>query len=307
MACFHPLDCWQTGYPDERGRRAISFKEPRTTTEPVSRITLPCGQCSGCRLERSRQWAIRCSHEASLYDNNSFITLTYKDDALPPYGSLHKPHFQKFMKRLRKANPGRKIRYYQCGEYGDNLGRPHYHACLFNYDFSDRILFKESGETRLYTSKILEGLWPFGFSTTGDVTFKSAAYVARYVMKKVTGRKKEDHYSVVDEETGEIVMIEPEYTTMSLKPGIGTGWLEKFSSDVYPSDEIIIDGRPLKPPRFYDNIYEKENAKEFNLIKQRREHLAEDHADDNTPQRLGVREQVQTAQLSNLKRNLEND
>jgi len=275
--------------------------------EPVSRITLPCGQCTGCRLERSRQWAIRCSHEASLYDENSFITLTYKDDALPPYGSLQKAHFQKFMKRLRKANPGRKIRYYHCGEYGDDLGRPHYHACLFNYDFPDRVLFKETGETKLYSSKTLERLWPFGFSTIGDVTFKSAAYVARYVMKKVTGRKSEEHYSVVDEKTGEIILRQPEYTTMSLKPGIGAGWYEKWSSDVYPSDEIIIEGRSIKPPRFYDNKYELTNPKEFNLIKMEREQHAEDHADDNTPQRLGVREQVHHAQLRNLKRNFEDE
>ncbi len=281
------------------------FKEPFRIKEPVSQIQVPCGRCTGCRLERSRQWAIRCSHEASLNEDNCFITLTYNDEAIPPYGTLKKADFQKFIKRLRKANTGRKIRYYHCGEYGEQLERPHYHACIFNYDFPDRKVFKKTGETLLYTSKILEGLWPKGYSTVGDVTFKSAAYVARYVMKKVLGKEQEEHYSVVDEETGEIIMREPEYTTMSLKPGIGADWYNKWRGDVYPSDEVIIDGRSVKPPRYYDNLFEHDAPKEFNLIKMRREETAEDNAADNTPARLGVREQVQNAQLRNLKRNLE--
>ncbi len=305
MACFHPLDCWQVGIPDERGKRAIYFKEPLSINEPVSAITVPCGRCSGCRLERSRQWAIRCSHEASLNDDNCFITLTYKNEHLPPYGSLQKAHFQKFIKRLRKANSGRKIRYYHCGEYGEKLNRPHYHACIFNYDFPDKKIFKQTHDVTLYTSELLAGLWPYGYSTTGDVTFKSAAYVARYVMKKINGTQMEEHYSVVDDKTGEIIMIQPEYTTMSLKPGIGAGWYKKWRDDVYPSDEVIIEGRKSKPPRFYDNMFEHDEPEEFNKIKMRREEIAEDHADDNTPERLAVREKVHTAQMRNLKRELE--
>ncbi len=307
MACFHPLECWLVGFPDDRGKRAISFKEPFRTNNPVKKITVPCGRCIGCRLERSRQWAIRCSHEASLYENNCFITLTYNNEHLPPYGSLQKAHFQKFMKRLRKKNPGKRIRYFQCGEYGEKLKRPHYHACLFNYDVPDRKFYKQKGDVRLYTSETLEGLWPMGFSTVGDVTFKSAAYVARYVMKKVSGNQMEEHYSVVDDETGEIVLREPEYTTMSLKPGIGAMWFKKYQSDVYPSDEVIIKGRQVKPPRFYDTLYEQAEPNGFNLIKMRREETAEDNAANNTPERLGVREKVQLAQMRNLKRELEND
>lgn len=91
MACFHPL----TAYQSDSGEiyfHDVGHKE----------LKLPCGQCIGCRLERSRQWAMRIIHEASMYDNNCFITLTYSPENLPPDGGLRKKHFQLFMKRLRK-------------------------------------------------------------------------------------------------------------------------------------------------------------------------------------------------------------
>ena len=78
---------------------------------------------------------MRCLHEASLYDNNCFITLTFNDEYVMP--SLDKSIFQKFMKRLRRMFPDARIRYFMCGEYGDKLSRPHYHACLFGFDFPD--------------------------------------------------------------------------------------------------------------------------------------------------------------------------
>jgi hypothetical protein len=101
-------------------------------------LELPCGQCIGCRLERSRQWAMRCLHESSLYDRNAFVTLTYDDEHLPPGGSLNYPDFQRFMKRLRK-NSKSPIRFYMGGEYGESTLRPHFHVCLFGYDFPDKV------------------------------------------------------------------------------------------------------------------------------------------------------------------------
>ena len=151
---------------------------------------VPCGQCIGCRLERSRQWAIRCVHEASLHTDNCFITLTYSPDCLPSDGSLNHDDFQKFFKRLRKHIAPKKIRYYMCGEYGEDLqqpsklGRPHFHACLFGLDFDDKQLYIVRDDVKLYTSATLEKIWGKGFVTIGDVTFESAAYVARYIAKK---------------------------------------------------------------------------------------------------------------------------
>ena len=239
MSCYKPLRA--TRLFDVFGKPYISFKD--CDLGHGEELFLPCGQCIGCRVARSREWATRLVHESTLHDENCFITLTYNPENLPEDGSLHKDHFQKFMKRLRKAFPNQKIRFFHCGEYGSKLGRPHYHAILFGFDFPDKELFSVSNGVRIYRSSILERLWPFGFSTIGDVTFESCAYVARYVIKKITGDKADEHYQGKH----------PEYITMSLKPGIASGWFEKYVFDIYPHDFVVLDdGRKLKTPRFYD-------------------------------------------------------
>ncbi len=197
-------------------------------------IQLPCGQCSGCRLERSRSWAVRCVHEASLHDENCFITLTFNNHYLDPIGSLDKRTFQLFMKRLRKEIAPGKVRFFHCGEYGSKMKRPHHHACLFGFDFPDKWLFDTREGVDLYRSPMLERLWPFGFSTIGEVTFESAAYVARYISKKINGELAPAHYARVDHKTGEMFSILPEYITMSLRPGIAGAWFDKFEGDVFP-------------------------------------------------------------------------
>lgn len=243
---------------------------------------------------------MRCHHEASLWEANAFITLTYDDDNLPSDRSLDKSHFQKFMKRLRKAYTGT-VRYYHCGEYGENFGRPHYHACLFGLDFEDKYPWKKTGSGELiYRSPTLEKLWPFGHSSIGDVTFESAAYVARYVMKKVTGKNAENHY--FDPETG--VIRQAEYTTMSLKPGIGADWFEQFKGDVYPHDFCVVNDQKVRPPKYYDALYEHQYPSDFARIKAARKSGLKDHADNNTPARLKVREKVTEARLNQLHRSL---
>ena len=170
------------------------------------------------------KWAVRCMHEASMHMFNSFVTLTYDDDHLPEYNSLNYKHFQDFMKRLRKSHNG--VRFYMCGEYGEDFSRPHYHALLFNCFFPDRKKHStgDSGSV-IYTSEALTKLWPFGFSSIGDVTFESAAYCSRYIMKKVTGDLAESHYETVDLSTSEVSARVPEFNRMSLKPGIGAEWI----------------------------------------------------------------------------------
>jgi hypothetical protein len=275
--------------------------------QPDDPIELPCGQCVGCRLERSRQWAIRCIHEAKMYENNCFITLTFSPEHLAKRSnpwSLDVRDYQLFMKRLRKKY-GDGIRFFHCGEYGDKHGRPHYHACLFNFDFPDKELWNVVNGNRLYISNSLSELWPFGFSTIGDVTFESAAYVARYIMKKVTGDQADEHYQWVDTNTGEIKDRKPEYTTMSRRPGIGKDWYEKYKSDVYPGDFVVVNGKKMKPPKFYDRLHEQSRPYEFDDIKAARVENAQQHFDNNTPERLLVREKVQKERLKKLPRKVD--
>ena len=215
------------------------------------------------------------------------------------------------MKRLRKAFPNKKIRYYHCGEYGELNFRPHYHAIIFNLDFEDKKLYTIRNGERLYTTETLERLWPFGFSTVGSVTFESAAYVARYVMKKMTGEAANDHYKRYDfdsdpDENGEYphYYLTPEYNTMSRRPGIGAGWWEKYKDDLN-KDYVTIRGKKMKPPKFYDTMLEKEHADFYQSIKDQRIKTMKEFADDNTTERLLVKEAVNAAKTQKLIRSLD--
>lgn len=297
MACFHPLTAF-------RGPTGIVFNVMKSYRD-VPSFKVPCGQCVGCRLERSRQWAIRCMHEAATHENNCFITLTYAPEHLPPNGSLHLPDFQRFMKRLRKKY-GNGIRFYHCGEYGEKLNRPHYHALLFGHDFPDKKYFTQRNNLPVFTSDSLLKLWPYGIHEIGSVTFESAAYCARYIMKKITGAMASDHYSRIDPETGEVFYLSPEYTTMSRRDGIGKAWFNAYHDEVYPSDEVIVNGSPVRPPKYYDSQYELLYPDEFVKLKSKRVKTSRLFSDNNTKDRLSVREKVQLSKLKSLVRKLEN-
>jgi len=261
---------------------------------------LPCGQCRGCRLERSRQWALRCVHEASLFEENCFVTLTYSDKHLPSNGSLNVKHWQGFMKRLRSRHVGRRIRYFHAGEYGSKYRRPHYHACLFNFDFADKKLFRTDHGVRLFTSDHLDDVWGLGYCSVGTLTFESAAYCARYIMKKRLGDSvaNDMHYLGCDEITGELVELEPEYATMSRGGtgglgGIASEWYKKFPGDVFPGDDVVLRGRKMRPPRFYDCLYKAEDPEDFARIQAARKRAGYRAREDSTPERLAVRERCQ--------------
>lgn len=295
MACYHPLEAWRTKGGGVTFRRSESLGFT---------IKLPCGRCIGCRIDRSRQWAVRCVHEASLHEDNCFITLTYAPEFLPRGATLVKRHFQLFMKRLRKQT-GAKIRYYHCGEYGDELSRPHYHALLFGFDFADKVLWKTVRGIPIYKSDLLASTWGMGFCSIGAVTFQSAAYVARYIMKKINGDLAQAHYADVDHETGEMTSKLPEYTSMSLKPGIAAEWFEQFHEDVYPHDYVVVSGKKYKTPRFYDKLIKKQKGDDFlRGIKVVREAAGMARARDSTPERLAARERVQQGKYKQLKREI---
>ncbi len=302
MPCFHPVHSTKSYKPKPNGKYAVKFGvyDPEFG-EPLD---LPCYNCKGCRLQRTSEWAMRCYHESQLHDENCFITLTYDNEHLPYGETLVLAHFQKFMKRLRSKYPDIKIVFYHCGEYGDNFGRPHYHACLFGFDFKDREPMKKRDGITLYTSEELTQLWGKGICSVGDVTFQSAAYCARYIMKKVNGDLADDHYETLDESSGEIIKRKPEYTTMSLKPAVGKEWFKKYQSDVFPEDCVVINGKKLKPPRYYDGQYELIDPIHLKLLKEERQINAAKHAENNTPSRLRVREKICELKVKQLKREL---
>lgn len=233
-----------------------------------------------------------------MHEENSFLTLTYAPDHLPSDGSVSVRDFQLFMKRLRKRL-GIKVRFFACGEYGEKLGRPHYHACLFGYDFPDKELDEVNHRgDKIYRSRILEETWQKGRCSVGDLTFESAAYVARYVTKKITGPAAADHYQ------GKT----PEFTLHSKKPGIGQGFYQRWRSDIYPHDEVILRGQKMRPPKYYDGQLEKDDPAEFQRLKQsRKTPLIDMITGDNDAFRRAARERVQQARMKRLNRRTEND
>ena len=280
MACFHPLKGWR-----RRDSAGIGWKPSEVyIDQPMS---VPCGQCIGCRLDHSRQWAVRMMHEASQHEDNWFLTLTYDEAHLPEWGSLKKADFQGFINKLRKARAGTKVRYFHCGEYGDATGRPHYHCALFGVDFPDRLHWTNRGEHRVWHSEELDQLWGKGLCELGGLSFESAAYIARYVTKKVTGKRADSHYERVDPTTGEIRRIEREYATMSRRPGIGRGWLQRYMTDVYPRDSVIVRGKEARPPRYYDKILSEQQPHVYEAM--RRMRRANRDKQNQTEERLHVR------------------
>jgi len=224
-------------------------------------ISVPCGRCVGCRLERARNWTIRIMHEAQMHEKNSFITLTYDDEALTFGGAqatLFKKDLQDFWKRLRKETNA-KLRYFACGEYGEQRSRPHYHACVFGFDFPDKALLSRQGDNDLYSSPLLDSVWSDGHCSVGALTPGSAAYVARYILDKNLGKER-----VYYEEKG----IEPEFVVMSRKPGIGKNWFDKYAGDVFPADRVVLEGGKMsKPPRYYDNLRAENFPDEIEALK----------------------------------------
>lgn len=290
MPCYHPIPGWRAKHTNWlTGRRAVVFN-PR---DGLEKCEIPCGKCIGCRLERSRQWAVRCMHEAKLYDRNCFLTLTYNDANLPANGSLVPERFQLFMKRLRKKY-GAGIRFFHCGEYGEELGRPHHHALLFNHDFDDKWFYKGVGGNKLYTSKTLDELWGHGFCSIGAVTFESAGYVARYALKKITGPIAEEHYK------GKV----PEFLTMSRRPGIGRVHAERFLDDIYPSDTCVVRGVETKPPRYYDKVLEEVAPVVYRYVLNDRRRDAEADPDKRL-NKLIIKEVIKKSQIRSISRSYE--
>lgn len=292
MPCYHPIAAYRP-----RLGGSLIFAD-RGDCDPLS---IACGQCIGCRLERSRQWAMRCMHEASMWETNCFVTLTYDDAHLPARGQLVYSDFQLFVKRLRKFADPVRVRFYMCGEYGPLNWRPHFHACFFGFDLADKVYHSTSGSgERLFSSVSLSELWPYGFSSVGQLTFESAAYVARYCVAKRTGKGAEAYYSREDSEG--VYFLEPEFNGMSLKPGIGAEWLERFRTDVFPRDYVVVRGVKCRVPAYYDRLFGREFPDDLDQIKQERVLSARERVEDNTDERLAVREIVQRARSSLLYR-----
>lgn len=305
MACVKPL---QGFLVEQNGRKALRFSKAAAKffyergMKFSDQVAVPCGQCMPCRVDHSREWGVRCYHESTLYEENSFVTLTFDEESLRsmcPNRSLDKEHMRLFMMRLRKRK-GDGIRVFYCGEYGGLNERPHYHLLLFNCGFFDKKPWMMKRSFTYYRSAELESLWPYGISTIGEVSYVSSAYVARYCTKKIRGAGAKDHY-------GDRL---PEFCQASLKPGIGSGWFDKFwRSDLFPRDECVVQSDKgsfrCKMPRYYDKKLELIDPGMYQAVKAKRIERALLHEDDNTAARLVDKEKCFMRRMRDLERILE--
>lgn len=260
MSCTNPKYGYIYG-TDENGKKKISFKVHGQNVAELKAlygkdlVAVPCGHCISCQLSHAKEWAVRCVLESLEYQDNMFLTLTYDDKHCPCNGFLIKSDLQKFMKRLRKSCPEKKIRFFACGEHGTLNGRPHYHVIIFNHCFDDLEYLKdgESGE-RIYTSKTLSKLWPYGISSVGEVTVSSCGYVARYSNKKTGSRYPDD------------------FIVMSRKPGIAAQYCLDNMETIYLVDHVYGNFGKVHEagvPRYFDKLAEKQ-GKDISDIKESR-------------------------------------
>lgn len=254
--CLYPRDVILAEYEDNKTgeiwKKIIFSNNINSVLNTISKkiIQIPCGKCFECCNEYSMEWSYRIMNESTLFKDNCFITLTYKDN---PF-QLQKRDLTLFLKRLRKKISPLKVRYFACGEYGERKGRPHFHLILFGWKPNDLTFLKKENDNFIYTSRIIEKLWNKGFVSVGDLTLKSAKYCAKYMQKAIfkTDNKK----------------VKP-FVSMSLKPGIGAKWFENNFKSL-ETDKIYIDGSYHKLPRYYLKIAEK-NCFDLSKLRKNRE------------------------------------
>lgn len=294
MTCYHPLHAFPNGTYKNGNKcykitsnkvKSISFdksnghwymSENPNKYSNNAYIDIPCGQCIGCRIDYSREWALRCSLESKYHQCTMFLTLTYNDLYVPHSSyvddltgevkdvlTLNPDDFTKFIKRLRRyysreyGKDG--LRFYGCGEYGSNTLRPHYHVIVFGLELNDLVFLKNTGTgNAIYESSFLSKCWKKGFITASESNFDTCAYTARYVVKKRKGKDADEY---------EKFNIVPEFVRMSRDGGIGLKYYEEHKHEIYANDEIILnDGKKFKPPKFFDKMYNEEFPDEFEKV-----------------------------------------
>lgn len=210
-------------------------------------IQVPCGRCAACLSSKRNEWSYRLEYELKSSISAFFVTLTY-DDIHLHYDDYSRPvvckrDVQLFLKRLRKACDGFRIRYYLCAEYGPTTFRPHYHAIIFGLPPNREVAEKT----------ILEA-WKQGFVKVGTVTESSIAYVTKYCITK----------------TDDLDGREPVFALMSRRPGLGFDYVEKMKV-WHQADETRmyspkLDGVKVPIPRYFkEKVYDDRQRKRYAL------------------------------------------
>lgn len=235
MSCFYPLHAWRSV------EGVVSLGKEKM--EGVA-LKLPCGGCVGCRTAKAKAWTVRCLLELNDHEAASWTTLTYDGANVP--NTLSKRDLQLFFKRLRKHATER-IRFFASGEYGEQNGRPHYHAILF-------------GPRADIARGDVDRAWDQGNTYTLPITPRLISYTAGYTAKKV-GAVTSKNVEYINQDTGEIFEWQEPFLQMSRRPGIGAS--AKRYRDSWRS-YALIDGTRVPVPRYLHEAW-KEGASDVEI------------------------------------------
>lgn len=327
MSCYHPIPAWNIAPKGEKKELVFSLSKALEHGAPHP-LMIPCGQCIGCRLDYSRQWANRCLLEASYHRNSWFATITFDDFHVPksfgcdpatgeviqdaPVMTLTKRDWQLFMKRLR-FNTGQQIRFFMSGEYGTNTLRPHYHALLFGLELTDLVPYKNSPQGYPYfNSPTLDKCWTDengeskGYIVVGKLTWETCAYTARYILKKHKGPGAQDAYAMAG--------LMPEFSLMSRRPGIARQYYDDHP-DMFQYDEISLStpqgGKSFPHPLYFRRLFEIDDpltAIELSELRRlkvlRNNELKKGLTDKDFYAILEAEEEVKTSRIKSLRRDM---
>lgn len=328
MPCYQPIRAFQR----DPGGQVILLPAKGPRGEP-SNLELPCGKCLGCQQTRANHWAERCKHEAAQHANNSFLTLTYNDDWRPEDNNVSTRHLQLFIKRLRKrlsrilvsqtkkgrpgdprhrilSDPRKPLRYFACAEYGEETGRPHYHALLFNADFAGEKIGASHGN-ELRTNEHIAACWTdprtgasYGNHTIGTAMAGAVAgYIAKYVLK--SHKYNSLNNPICDRDgVANPDWIKPPFIRPS--KGIGHAWLTQFHQDLARGYYTDGHGRKQAIPRYYKRKL-KEEHRDTAMTLEYYQHLYEltnQQGDKNTEARRLDAQRIHEQKYHNQRRGL---
>lgn len=271
--CYNRLMAW---IPPDGGKLIFNSRAARPG---MIQVTVPCGKCMACRVNHSSQLATRIMHEFQYAgDVGCFVTLTYAPEHCPKDFAIHKDSVQKFIKRVRRYLDyhvkGSLRAFFGCGEYGDKRGRPHYHVLLLGWCPDDLVYHGKSysGEP-IYTSKIMESLWPFGFCPIGSLTRKSSGYVARYAKKCVgDGSSRQKPFLLYSRN---IPLSDGKFGSL------GAQWCIDNLEELRRGYLVDHDdtSKHLRIPDYYFDLCERYNVDLYNRIKLLRYDYAQEESD----------------------------
>lgn len=259
---------------------------------------VPCGMCLACRRDRRMDYTVLQALEASLYEQNWFLTLTYDDVKASELGydvrslcPAHVSHFNELMRKFLKYH-GKLYRFFGCGEYGEQYRRPHFHLSLFGLTASDLGLGDVFGDNTVrvsglnharivhgfrqgatkdeqgnfyFDSPVIARYWQYGGHRLYIANKDTFQYVAGYVTKKLLGASGKEQ---------RLDGFVNDYCFQS-RPSIGFPWYLKFKDhlsnlegDRLVNDSVSCFGLPdWRIPRVMRRWQERFEPEKYDSVK----------------------------------------